>query len=272
MTVVPESRIPHDEAEYEELTKVFKCERWPGLKPAYVRDYTINKTLVFCSPPQNITGGYCPEWNNGNIQERYTAPCGNFPTPCPFKYNIWESYKYRDCLIKDSEGAQNHSSPESGEGKQNQTCPESGESKQNQTNEIILIVLIVFLMVSLFGNVVTLVLYCRRKKRDNASSSLSVETEGFAIDMQEHQENEENGIQNAQSDAPIQVTDDDDDDDDGNDGSIIDNRRKKETDEDGALNDQSEVQECESFLHDTYLESEVNEVESQDDNTIIEVL
>lgn len=234
MTVVPESRIPHDEAEYEELTKVFKCERWPGLKPAYVRDYTINKTLVFCSPPQNITGRYCPEWNNGNMQERYTAPCGNFPTPCPFKYNIWESYKYRDCLIKDSEGAQNHSSPESGEGKQNQSCPESGDI------HIVLVVLVVLLIVSLLGNVVTVVLCCCGKKRDKASSSPSVETELTAVNMLE---NEENGIKN----APIQVTDDD-----GNDVSIIYNGGKKETEEDGALNDPSEVPEYERFRHDIY--------------------
>lgn len=265
MTVVPESRIPHDEAEYEELTKVFKCERWPGLKPAYVRDYTINKTLVFCSPPQNITGGYCPEWNNGNMQERYTAPCGDFPTPCPFKYNIWESYKYRDCLIKDSEGAQNHSSPESGEGKQNQTCPESDETKEN-----INIVLIVVLILSLSGNVVTVVLYCCGKKKDNPSfsSSEGLQTEETAIDMQEHQENEQNGINNAQCDAPIQVTDDD-----RNDVSItgMSNGTKKETEEDGALNDQSEVPESEPLLQHTYCESEFNEQESHDDSTLIDV-
>ena len=237
MTVVPENRIPHDEAEYEELAKVFKCERWPGLKPAIIRDYSVNKTLVFCSPETYITGGYCPEWNNGNPQERYSAPCGNFPTPCPFKYNIWESFKYRGCFLKDIEGVQNHSSTESGEGKQNQTCPESGETKENI--HIVLVVL-VLLIVSLLGNVVTVVLCCCGKKRDKASSSSSVETELTAINMLE---NEKNGIKNARCDAPIQVTDD---------VSIIYNGGKKETEEGGALNDQSEVPEYERFLHDIY--------------------
>lgn len=218
MTVVPESRIPNNEADYKELAKVFKCERWPGLKPAYIRDYTINKTLVFCSPPKNITGGYCPEWNNGNVQERYPAPCRNFPTPCPFKYNIWESYSYRGCFIKDSEG------------QQNQSCPESGDI------HIVLVVLVVLLIVSLLGNVVTVVVCCCGKKRDKASSSSSVETELTAINMLE---NEENGIKN----APIQVTDD---------VSIIYNGGKKETEEDGALNDPSEVPEYKRFLHDIY--------------------
>lgn len=299
IAIVPESCIPNDEAEYEEQSKVFECERWKGMKLAYVLlDYEVKKTLVICSEEKMMIGRYCPEWNNRTLQVRYSASCANFNPPCPFKYNIWDSYKYRGCF--DNEGEQNHrisheshscpknfekkgnhSRPESGDGKENHTCPETTGKENTHC------VLTVPFTLSLLGNFATIVYIvtcllgkkCCGKKNNSADSLMECvtvmfnKTEGDGENQNTENNgmrvssigNKENGdgreVQEDRNHFPVQVTNDDDETD----------GEKEETEED----DQSEVPEehgeDEPFLQETYHESEIDEQESDDDYIELEV-
>lgn len=94
----PDVVIPRNKQEYVRLTQYLNCSN--GTVPIYLLNGE-NETVLRCFEDVKITGKYCAELNNGVIQERYSAFCGNFSvTPCVFRYNASESYTYFECFEK----------------------------------------------------------------------------------------------------------------------------------------------------------------------------
>ena len=90
--------IPRNKQEYVRMTQHLNCSN--GTVPIYLLNGE-NETFLGCFEDVKITGRYCPELNNGKIQERFNAFCGNFSvTPCVFQYYASESYKYFECFEK----------------------------------------------------------------------------------------------------------------------------------------------------------------------------
>ena len=92
----PVDKIPDSETGYNEITKDIKCTE--GLKPAYVPDRSRNVTVLGCFENKRIFNHYCPELNQGTLQENFYASCANFSPSCPSPYYVWESFKYPDCF------------------------------------------------------------------------------------------------------------------------------------------------------------------------------
>lgn len=232
MKVIPESSIPNNETEYEDFAKCL-CERWPCLKPTFIHDHTMNKTLVFCSPKKAIMGGYCPEWKKGILQVRYTAPCVNFSSPCPLKYNIWESYKYRGCFINDSEE------------EQKKECM-ADYTTVNTLAVICIVGIILNICICCRCYSIIYILWnkcrhlcCGKKKEQKGSSSTNVSLTDIARETSEafgEDGTENSGMRN--KDTPELKKD-------GENGTENDHAigGKEETMEDGTLNDQSDVPE-----------------------------
>lgn len=93
----PVDKIPKSETDYNELTKDLKCNQ--GLKPAYVPDRSRNVIVLGCFENKRIFNGYCPELNQGKLQENFYAPCAIFSPSCPSPYYVWESFKYPGCFL-----------------------------------------------------------------------------------------------------------------------------------------------------------------------------
>ena len=94
----PVDVIPRNKQEYVHMTQHLNCSN--GTVPIYLL-HNENETVLGCFEDVKITGKNCVELNNGKVQKRYNAPCGNFSvTPCVFLYNASESYTYFECFEK----------------------------------------------------------------------------------------------------------------------------------------------------------------------------
>lgn len=90
--------MPRNEKEFQEESKDMNCQE--GRVPIIALSCEDEcKTILVCAKDKLIPDKACLEYNGGQVQARYTAPCENFSiTPCTSPYIASKSYELFECF------------------------------------------------------------------------------------------------------------------------------------------------------------------------------